>query len=186
MFKFFIFIFLILNAFYSYAADIEADKVILRGVDKITGRINTMEVAVGEMIEFGKLQILVNKCLTKPIEEAPENAAFLTILKKKGKDKLQPVFNGWMFSSNPALSAMEDPVYDVWVISCSKTEPNFEDSSHYVKPVVADNQIVVMENLQENKSQQRNETFIQDNGLNETMPRPIFEGQNDIIIESLD
>lgn len=55
-----------------------------------------------------------------------------------------------------------------------------------MKPVVADNQIVVMENLQENESQQRNETFIQDNGLNETMPRPIFEGQNDITIETLD
>lgn len=41
------------------AADIEADKAVLRGVDKITGRISTMEVPVGEMIEFGKLQILL-------------------------------------------------------------------------------------------------------------------------------
>lgn len=31
------------------------------------------------------------------------------------------IFSGWMFASSPALSALEHPVYDVWVIDC-KTE----------------------------------------------------------------
>lgn len=149
MFKLVFFAFFVLTSFQTMAADIEADKAILRGVDKITGRISTMEVAVGETIEFGKLQILLNKCLTKPIEEAPENAAFLTIVKKKGKEGFESVFNGWMFSSNPALSAMEDPVYDVWVISCSQNEPNFEEQIKQIQPVLTDNAFVVMENLQE-------------------------------------
>lgn len=149
MFKFIFFTFLAFTSFQTMAADIEADKAILRGVDKITGRINTMEVAVGETIEFGKLQILLNKCLTKPIEEAPENAAFLTIVKKKGKEGLESVFNGWMFSSNPALSAMEDPVYDVWVISCSQNKPDFKEQIKQIQPVLTDNEFVIMENLKE-------------------------------------
>ena len=31
-----------------------------------------------------------------------------------------PLFTGWMFASSPALSAVEHPVYDVWVIDCKK------------------------------------------------------------------
>ena len=28
------------------------------------------------------------------------------------------LFSGWMYASSPAVSAMEHPVYDVWVIDC--------------------------------------------------------------------
>ncbi len=28
------------------------------------------------------------------------------------------IFSGWMFASSPALSAMQHPVYDIWVIDC--------------------------------------------------------------------
>lgn len=28
------------------------------------------------------------------------------------------IFSGWMFASSPALSALQHPVYDVWVIDC--------------------------------------------------------------------
>ncbi|HXI86723.1 MAG TPA: DUF2155 domain-containing protein [Parvularculaceae bacterium] len=28
------------------------------------------------------------------------------------------IFSGWMFASSPSLNALEDPVYDVWVIDC--------------------------------------------------------------------
>ncbi|MBY0422450.1 MAG: DUF2155 domain-containing protein [Parvularculaceae bacterium] len=29
------------------------------------------------------------------------------------------IFSGWMFASSPGLSALDHPVYDVWVIDCS-------------------------------------------------------------------
>lgn len=51
--------------------------------------------------------------------EKPESAAFLQIWEKKPADeKPKWVFSGWMFASNPSLSAMDHPVYDVWVINC--------------------------------------------------------------------
>ena len=28
------------------------------------------------------------------------------------------VFSGWMFSSSPALAALDHPVFDIWVIRC--------------------------------------------------------------------
>ncbi|MGB2533926.1 MAG: DUF2155 domain-containing protein [Candidatus Puniceispirillum sp.] len=30
----------------------------------------------------------------------------------------KPVFAGWMFSSSPAVSAMEHPVYDITLLKC--------------------------------------------------------------------
>ncbi len=99
-------------------ADISTDTVVLRTMDKITGRVQKVDLTVGEQTKIGGLTVLVEKCLKKPPEETPENAAFLTIMDEDTPEK--PVFHGWMFSSNPALSAMEHPVYDIWVVECGK------------------------------------------------------------------
>ena len=108
-------------------ADIATDTVVLRSMDKITGRVQKVNLAIGEQKKIGTLTVLVEKCLKKPPEETPENAAFLTIMDDDVPEK--PAFRGWMFSSNPALSAMEHPVYDIWVVECGKTiksEPTSE------------------------------------------------------------
>ena len=113
-------------ALFSFAAwaDIATDTVTLRTMDKITGRVQKVNLAIGEQKKVGSLSVFVEKCLKKPPEETPENAAFLTIMDEDVPEK--PVFHGWMFSSNPALSAMEHPVYDIWVVECGhsvKSEP---------------------------------------------------------------
>ncbi len=108
--------------FPAQAEEIPTKKAILRGVDKITGRIKTMQAEVGNQITFGNLMIDVIRCYTRPPEETPENSAYLNIVENLNNGKKQEVFSGWMFSSNPALSAMEHPVYDVWVIGCKNDE----------------------------------------------------------------
>ncbi len=108
-----LFFLLILWIFPVFGATIPTDAVILQGMDKVTGRVKELSLPVGSSIDFGELTITVDKCLTKTPEETPENAAFLRITQE---DK--ELFSGWMFSSNPAISAMEDPVYDIWVVSC--------------------------------------------------------------------
>ena len=99
-------------------ADIATDTVTLRTMDKITGRVQKINIDIGEQKKVGTLTVFVEKCLKKPPEETPENAAFLNIVDEDNPEK--PVFHGWMFSSNPALSAMEHPVYDIWVVECGK------------------------------------------------------------------
>ncbi|TWB12951.1 hypothetical protein FBZ89_12252 [Nitrospirillum amazonense] len=91
---------------------------VLGGLDKVTGRVSTVEIAVGQSGRFGQLTVAARACRkTTPIEE-PESAAFLDIVEAKPDDPAAKVFTGWMFASSPALSAMEDPVYDVWVVDC--------------------------------------------------------------------
>ena len=99
------------------AEDISLEQVVLRGLDKVTGRLSTMTIKVGEKTTFGALDVYVRVCYTHPPEETPENAAYLDIVENKEEGQLK-LFSGWMFSSSPALSAMEHAVYDVWVLKC--------------------------------------------------------------------
>ena len=32
------------------------------------------------------------------------------------------IFSGWMFASSPALSALDHPVYDIWVLECKSNK----------------------------------------------------------------
>ena len=94
---------------------------LLQGLDKTTARISTIEAPLDRSVRFGGLVITARACVKRPPEEPPETAAFLQI------DEVLPggasvattrVFSGWMFKSSPALSALENPVYDVGVLDC--------------------------------------------------------------------
>ncbi len=113
-----------------FAADIVATHVSLRALDKVTGRFRTLESPVGEEIAFENLRIYPEVCLKKPPEETPEDMVFLTVYEQKPQGEEQAVFKGWMFSSNPALSPMEHPIYDVWVLECSVAEEAVEQNQN--------------------------------------------------------
>ena len=91
---------------------------VLGGLDKITARISTMELPVGEIVSFGTLSIKALSCHSTPPEEPPETTIFLEIDEIRQGDPPMRLFTGWMFASSPALSALEHPVYDVWAIAC--------------------------------------------------------------------
>ena len=113
-------LFWVLNA---SATELPMKEAVLRGLDKITGRIQTFSVPVGEVGQFGKTFVSVEACYTRPPEESPENSAFLRVFERTLKGDDVDLFKGWMFSSNPALSSMEHPVYDIWVIECRDDAP---------------------------------------------------------------
>ena len=91
-----------------------------QALDKITARISTIKVPINAPARFGTLSLVVRRCAYHPPEEPPEDAAFLEVV-DNGHDAgkpAKPVFNGWMFASSPAVSAMEHPVYDLTLLSC--------------------------------------------------------------------
>ncbi len=119
-----------------HAKDIETDKLLLRAVDKVTGRVSDIRAAVGHSARFGDLVVTPHRCLKKPPEETPENAAFLHIAEKNSDGAENVVFNGWMFSSNPALSAMDHAVYDIWVIECVEPDAPAPAAPESVQPAL--------------------------------------------------
>ena len=96
---------------------------VLQGLDKITARVSRFEAPVGQTVTFGTLSILVRDCEKSAPEDRPENAAFLGIDENRPKEQKQRLFSGWMFSSSPALSALEHPVYDVTLLECKGAPP---------------------------------------------------------------
>ena len=91
---------------------------VLSGLDKITARVSVGDVAVGGTIPFGLLRITVRACRKSPPIEAPEAAAFLEISEVRPREEPQLLFSGWMFASSPGISALNHPIYDVWLLDC--------------------------------------------------------------------
>jgi hypothetical protein len=112
---------LLLFAAATPAGAFSADTAILQGLDKITGRVSSIEAPVGTAVKFGSLLITARRCERTPPEEPPEATAFLEIVDAKPGEAPVKLFEGWMFASSPAVSALEHPVYDVWVIDCRNT-----------------------------------------------------------------
>ena len=107
---------------------IEGNKVVIQGLDKITARIETFEVFIGQTHRFGVLDIFVERCVfSKPIFK-PESLAFIRI--NDNSDRFSEVkFKGWMFASSPALNALENSVYDLSILACKNVSKVLKKSS---------------------------------------------------------
>ncbi len=105
------------------------DVAVLQALDKVTAQVSTMDAPIGEVVKFGTIEIVARTCDKRPPEETPESASFLDIWEVRPREAALSVFRGWMFASSPALSAMEHPVYDVWVLDCRNNSASAESSS---------------------------------------------------------
>jgi hypothetical protein len=90
----------------------------LRALDKMTARVEVLDVPINKPTSFGDLIITARTCRVTLPEETTESAAYLEVGELKPGAPDTPVFHGWMFASSPALSAMEHPIYDLWLIGC--------------------------------------------------------------------
>jgi hypothetical protein len=88
------------------------------GLDKITGRIINFDVAIGETVQFGALQVTPRICYTRPPTETSNTDAFIEVDEVTLQGDVKRIFTGWMFASSPGLHAVEHPIYDVWLTDC--------------------------------------------------------------------
>jgi hypothetical protein len=116
--------FLIAAAFSTLAGGTAiADKIknptaVFAGLDKITGRIISFEVAVDETVQFGALQLTPRVCYSRPPTESPNTNSFVEVDEVTLENKYRRIFSGWMFASSPGLHGIEHAVYDVWLTDC--------------------------------------------------------------------
>jgi hypothetical protein len=104
------------------AANSPYDIAVLQALDKVTARISTVDAPIDETVKFGTLEIRARYCRKTPPEETPESVAFLEIDEVRRGEAATRRFSGWMFASSPAVSALEHPVYDVWVSDCRNAD----------------------------------------------------------------
>jgi hypothetical protein len=91
---------------------------VFSGLDKITGRTVSFEVATGETVQFGSLQMTPRICYTRPPTESPNTTTFVEVDEVALDNKYRRVFTGWMFAASPGLHGIEHPVYDIWLVDC--------------------------------------------------------------------
>ncbi len=107
----------------------DAPAGMLRWLDKLTGLTGDMELARGQSASNGRLTIQLDACRYPADNPAGEAQAHLTIV---DSSRSEAVFSGWMLSSSPALSALDHPRYDVWVLRCvvpGYTPPEVSEST---------------------------------------------------------
>ena len=89
----------------------------LRQLDKMTGQAVTFDLANGESRKIDRLLVSLEACRSPENNTTHGAMAFLKIWDTRNVDG-DPNFTGWMFAESPALSALDHPRYDLWVINC--------------------------------------------------------------------
>ena len=97
---------------------VENPQAVFSGLDKITGRIINFDVAIGETVQFGALQLTTRACYTRPPTETANTDAFVEVDEVTLQGEVKRIFTGWMFASSPGLHAVEHPIYDLWLTDC--------------------------------------------------------------------
>jgi hypothetical protein len=105
------------------AAAPKKQTLMLRGLDKITGRAFDIAAPLNTPVKFATLTITARYCYSTPASETPETAAFVQIDDARPDQKVRRVFSGWMYASSPGLNGMQHPLYDVWAIFCRTSAP---------------------------------------------------------------
>lgn len=88
---------------------------LLRGLDKVSGEVTDIDLSVGETVGLGRLSVTLGDCRYPMDDPAGDAYAYITI---EAEGLTGPAFEGWMIASSPALSALDHPRYDVWVMRC--------------------------------------------------------------------
>jgi len=104
------------------ATEVATNAALMQAMDKVTGRVNKLTIPVNSKISFGDFSLVLRACKKRPAEETPENFAFIDVADKSfGTDEYN-IFRGWILSSTPGISAIEHPIYDVWLLECLNTQ----------------------------------------------------------------
>ena len=88
----------------------------LRGLDKVSGEVLDIELAIGGTANLGKIAVKLGACRYPEDNLAGEAFAWVEVTDPR---RDEPLFKGWMSASSPALNALDHARYDVWVIRCT-------------------------------------------------------------------
>ncbi len=88
---------------------------VLRALDTMNGALTDLEFANGETQIYERLEITMTEC-RYPIENPASDAFAHIVIRDTRQSEIK--FDGWMTAASPALSAMDHPRYDVWVLRC--------------------------------------------------------------------
>ena len=88
-------------------------------LDKVSSKTNLLKLKIGKEKKFQNLLIKSLKCKNSEFDDNPEITAYIQVQDLTNKDNNEVfIFNGWTFSSSPAINPFDHPVYDIWLTKC--------------------------------------------------------------------
>jgi hypothetical protein len=88
-------------------------------LDKVSSKTNLLRLKINEEKKFKNLLIKSLKCKNSKFDDNPEITAYIQVQDLANKDNNEVfIFNGWTFSSSPAINPFDHPVYDIWLTKC--------------------------------------------------------------------
>ena len=91
----------------------------IKVLDKVSSKTDLLKLEIGKELKFKGLLIKSLKCKNSEFDDNPEITAYIQVKDMMNKDNNEVfIFNGWTFSSSPAVNPFDHPVYDVWLKRC--------------------------------------------------------------------
>ena len=85
-------------------------------LDKVSSKTKLLKLTINEEKKFQNLLIKSLKCKNSEFDDNPEITAYIQVQDLADKDNNEVfIFNGWTFSSSPAINPFDHPVYDIWL-----------------------------------------------------------------------
>ena len=97
----------------------EGQFIEIKILDKVSSKNNLLKLKIGEEKKYKNLLIKSLKCKNSEFDDNPEITAYIQVQDIMNKDNNEVfIFNGWTFSSSPAINPFDHPVYDIWLTKC--------------------------------------------------------------------
>ena len=101
-----------------YAETIEKKYASFKLLNKTTNKVSTKDILVSSKISWETLNIEVLYCGSTPPTEIPEDYVLIDVYDTINNENIN-IYKGWMISSSPDVTPLENPIYDLWLVDCS-------------------------------------------------------------------
>ena len=86
-------------------------------LNKTTNKVSQKNILVNSNTTWETLNIEVLYCASTPPTEIPEDYALIDVYDEINEQNIN-IYRGWMISSSPNVTPLENPIYDLWLVDC--------------------------------------------------------------------
>ncbi len=89
----------------------------LKLLNKTTNKVSEKNILVNSKVKWETLNIEILYCASTPPTEIPEDYVLIDVYDTINKENVS-IYRGWMISSSPDVTPLENPIYDLWLVDC--------------------------------------------------------------------
>ena len=108
---------LLFFSFSIHGETIEKNYALFKLLNKTTNKVSQKKISINQNIDWETLNIEVLYCASTIPTEIPEDYVLVDVYDNINQEKIN-IYRGWMISSLPSVTPLENPIYDLWLLDC--------------------------------------------------------------------